>query len=89
MVDVAIRKTEKLSGEVTAPPSKAYTQRMLIAAALSDGTSELSNPLFSEDTEATMRAVTALGARVKANKECWTVEGAKPLKGASAAHRLR
>ena len=64
MVDVIIKKTEKLSGEVCAPPSKSYTQRMLIAAALSNGTSKISNPLLSEDTEATLRAITALGAEV-------------------------
>jgi 3-phosphoshikimate 1-carboxyvinyltransferase len=82
MTEVVIRKTEKLKGEVCAPPSKAYTQRMLIAAALSHGTSKISGPLVSDDTEATLRAVTSLGAKVKAAEDCWTVEGAKPLKGA-------
>ncbi len=64
MADVIVKKTEKLSGQVCAPPSKSYTQRMVIAAALSNGTSKVSNPLLSEDTEATLRAVTALGAKV-------------------------
>ena len=64
MTDVTIKKTESLSGEVCAPPSKSYTQRMLIAAALSNGVSKVSNPLLSEDTQATLRAVTALGANV-------------------------
>jgi 3-phosphoshikimate 1-carboxyvinyltransferase len=82
MTDVVIRKAERLKGEVCAPPSKAYTQRMLIAAALSHGTSKISGPLVSDDTEATLRAVTSLGAKVKAAKDCWTVEGAQPLKGA-------
>src|SRR3972149_3748041 len=82
MTDVVIRRTEKLSGEVCAPPSKAYTQRMLIAAALSLGTSKISGPLFSDDTEATLRAVKALGAKVEVARECWTVEGATQLKGA-------
>jgi 3-phosphoshikimate 1-carboxyvinyltransferase len=82
MTDVVIRRTEKLSGEVSAPPSKAYTQRMLIAAALSLGTSKIAGPLVSDDTEATLRAVTALGARVKVAEGCWTVEGATSLKGA-------
>ena len=59
MANVVIRKTERLKGEVCAPPSKAYTQRMLIAAALSSGNSRLSNPLLSEDTEAATRAVKA------------------------------
>jgi 3-phosphoshikimate 1-carboxyvinyltransferase len=82
MADVIVKKTEKLSGQVCAPPSKSYTQRMLIAAALSNGTSKVSNPLLSEDTQATRRAVTALGAKVKAAEGCWTIEGAMPLKGA-------
>src|SRR5665647_112037 len=82
MTDVIIRKTEKLKGDLCAPPSKAYTQRMLIAAALSNGVSKLSNPLISEDTEATLRAVKALGAKVQETENCWNVEGASPLKGA-------
>jgi 3-phosphoshikimate 1-carboxyvinyltransferase len=82
MADVTIRKTQRLSGKVSAPPSKSYTQRMLIAAALSLGQSAISNPLLSEDTEATLRAVTALGAKVKIGDGCWTVEGANPLSGA-------
>jgi 3-phosphoshikimate 1-carboxyvinyltransferase len=82
MTDVVVRKAERLKGEVCAPPSKAYTQRMLIAAALSHGTSQISGPLLSDDTEATLRAVTSIGAEVKAAEVCWTVEGAQPLKGA-------
>src|SRR5208283_1530900 len=82
MADVTIKKTEELNGEVCAPPSKSYTQRMLIAAALSNGTSKISNPLLSEDTEATLRAVTALGAEVILEEGCWTVTGAVPLKNA-------
>lgn len=80
MTDVIVRKAERLKGEVCAPPSKAYTQRMLIAAALSHGTSKISNPLVSDDTEATLRAVTALNAKVKETENCWRVEGAQPLK---------
>ncbi len=82
MTEVTIKKTEKLSGQVCAPSSKSYTQRMVIAAALSHGISKISNPLLSEDTEATLRAVTALGAKVKASEGCWTIQGTLPLKGA-------
>jgi 3-phosphoshikimate 1-carboxyvinyltransferase len=81
MTDVIIRKTERLAGKVCAPPSKAYTQRMLIAAALSHGTSRISGPLASDDTEATLRAVRGLGAKVTGARDCWTVEGS-PVKGA-------
>ena len=82
MTDVVVRRTARLKGEVCAPPSKAYTQRMLIAAALSSGTSKISGPLVSGDTEATLRAVEALGTKVKAAENCWSVEGVLPLKGA-------
>ncbi len=82
MVNVTIRKTPKLSGQVCASPSKSYTQRMVIAAAFANGVSKVSNPLLSEDTEATLRAVTSLGAKVSASEGCWTVKGAVPLNGA-------
>ena len=82
MTDVLVKKTEKLIGQVCAPPSKSYTQRMVIAAALANGISKVSNPLLSEDTEATLRAVTALGAIITIAEDCWTIKGAIPLKGA-------
>jgi 3-phosphoshikimate 1-carboxyvinyltransferase len=81
LTDVIIKTTPRIEGEVCAPPSKAYTQRMLIAAALAQGTSKISNPLISEDIEATLRAVKALGAKVTAAENCWTVTGAKPIRG--------
>ena len=80
MVDVIVKRTGKLSGQVCASPSKSYTQRMVIAAALANGASKVSNPLLSEDTEATLRAVTALGAKVKVVEGCWAIEGTMPLK---------
>jgi 3-phosphoshikimate 1-carboxyvinyltransferase len=82
MADVIIKKTAKLNGEICAPPSKSYTQRLLISAALSNGTSKVSNPLLSEDTEATMRAITALGAKTQLAEDCWTVTGANPIENA-------
>jgi 3-phosphoshikimate 1-carboxyvinyltransferase len=82
MTEVIIKKAERLEGKVCAPPSKAYTQRMLVAAALSQGTSKISCPLISDDTKAALRAVKALGAKVTVTRGCWTVEGAQPLRGA-------
>ena len=82
MADVTIKPAQRLNGQVCAPPSKSYTQRMLIAAFLADGTSKVSNPLLSEDTQATLRAVAALGARVKTAPGCWTIHGTKTLRGA-------
>ena len=82
MVEVIVKKTGNLSGQVCASPSKSYTQRMVIAAALANGVSKVSNPLLSEDTEATLRAVTALGAKVKVAESCWTIKGTARLKSA-------
>jgi 3-phosphoshikimate 1-carboxyvinyltransferase len=82
MIDVTIKKTEKLNGEVCASPSKSFTQRMLLAAALSPGAAKVSNPLIADDTEATLRAVTALGAKVARSEGCWTVTGASELQSA-------
>jgi len=81
MVEVIVKKTERLSGQVCAPPSKSYTQRMVLAAALSNGASKISNPLLSEDTEATLRAIKALGVKIKTAEGCWTIKGTASLKG--------
>ena len=52
---------KKLSGAVTPPPSKSQAHRLLIATALAEGTSTLHNIARSQDIEATLRCVTALG----------------------------
>ncbi len=78
MIDVIIKKTGALSGELFAPPSKSYTQRMLIASSLSLGISRISGPLISDDTEATMRAVKAIGAKIDVEKGSWIIRGTSP-----------
>lgn len=83
MTNVTLKKTLTLKGEVCAPPSKAYTQRMLIAAALSQGASKVANPLLSQDTEATLRSVRALGAKITLASDCWTVEGTASIQGST------
>lgn len=55
----------KLSGSVTPPPSKSIVHRLLIAAALSGGISTLENIDFSEDIEATLRCLRAMGVGVE------------------------
>ena len=58
-----IRITPKqLSGSVTPPPSKSMAHRLIIAAALSSGTSTIENIAFSKDISATLRCIEALGA---------------------------
>jgi len=52
-------------GSVKVPPSKSYTHRAIIMAALSGGKCVIRNPLISFDTKATAEAVRSMGASVK------------------------
>ena len=54
----------KLSGTVTVPPSKSMAHRMLICAALADKPTDLICPESSEDIEATVGCLCALGADI-------------------------
>ena len=79
-MDVTVENTDHLEGVVSAPPSKAYSHRMLIAASLSNGTSKIFNPLVSDDTQATLEAIKALGAQTELHKNYWTIHGQETLK---------
>jgi 3-phosphoshikimate 1-carboxyvinyltransferase len=50
---------------MTAPPSKSYTHRALIAGALAEGTTTVLGPLDAEDTRLTAEALMLLGVKVK------------------------
>ena len=56
-----------ISGTVHAPASKSETHREFILSALACGTSVIKNPLESADTKATLRGISALGAKVERN----------------------
>lgn len=53
----------RLSGTVTPPASKSMAHRYVIAASLAAGVSTIRNLAFSEDVEATLRCMQALGAK--------------------------
>ncbi len=55
----------RLSGSITAPPSKSISHRALICAALADGESVISNLAFSQDILATIDALSAIGAKLE------------------------
>lgn len=54
----------KLHGDILAPPSKSMAHRAIIAAALADGNSTVSNIELSDDIMSTIEAVKQLGAEV-------------------------
>jgi 3-phosphoshikimate 1-carboxyvinyltransferase len=78
-MEVVVGKTTRLEGVVSAPPSKAYTHRMLVASSLSKGTSKILHPLDSDDTRATLRAIEAIGARTQLLENLWTIHGQEKL----------
>ena len=62
-------RASSVSGVVRAPPSKSYTHRALLLAALSGGPCRVTRPLMSEDTEATVSGVEAFGADVRREED--------------------
>lgn len=65
----------RLSGVVTPPPSKSLAHRWILAASLAAGVSTIKNLAFSEDIEATLRCMEALGARWETAEDGLRVTG--------------
>lgn len=65
----------KLNGTVNIPSSKSMTHRVLISAALAEGTSVISNVTFSKDIYATIDALKAAGAEISVSGNVVTVKG--------------
>jgi len=71
-----IQRTDgPLEATFRAPPSKSVTHRALVAAALASGPSTIVGPLDAEDTRVTLKALGALGFRVRAGDSGWEVHG--------------
>ncbi len=61
-------KRSTLNGEIIAPPSKSYTHRAITIASLAKR-SEISYPLISGDTRATISVAQCLGATIEVEHE--------------------
>lgn len=62
---LAIKTKKWIDAVIEAPPSKSYTQRALVVAALANGKSVIKNPLFSEDTEYMITALNQFGVNIE------------------------
>ncbi|MFA7199420.1 MAG: 3-phosphoshikimate 1-carboxyvinyltransferase [Methanoculleus sp.] len=62
---VRVSRTGPVDATFSAPPSKSYTHRALIAGALASGRSRIAGPLRAADTELTARALESLGVPVE------------------------
>ncbi len=63
-----------IHGTLNAPPSKSYTHRAIVMASLAKS-SRVVNPLYSEDTYATMQACEAIGAVINPLTDALLIEG--------------
>lgn len=68
-----------LNGEVTVPPSKSVAHRMIIAAALADGVSTISNLSRSKDILATIDCMKAFGADIKLDGDTAVITGIRSV----------
>ena len=59
-----IPKTGALDATVTVPPSKSYSVRALLLAAMSEGTTTVTNSLDSDDTRYALEALRTIGFEV-------------------------
>lgn len=70
----------KLRGKLRIPPSKSITHRAIICAALADGKSELKNIAYSDDINATIKAMESLGANFEKSEDKLIVYGNEAFK---------
>ncbi|MEE8420284.1 MAG: 3-phosphoshikimate 1-carboxyvinyltransferase [Dehalococcoidales bacterium] len=71
---IVIEKS-RIAGRISAPPSKSYTIRALMCAALAGGESEIRHPLTAEDTVAAADVLREIGIATRREKESWRVSG--------------
>ncbi len=71
---VSIHRSQ-VKGRVSAPPSKSYTIRGLMCAALADGESEIIHPLVSDDTKAAVNVLRQVGIHIHEREGHWQVSG--------------
>jgi 3-phosphoshikimate 1-carboxyvinyltransferase len=60
-----ILRESDLKGTLEAVPSKSYTHRAIICAALAEGRSEIIRPLYCDDTNTTQKLASLMGAKIK------------------------
>ncbi|AWB45200.1 3-phosphoshikimate 1-carboxyvinyltransferase [Paenibacillus sp. CAA11] len=74
-MDLIVKPTSELSGEIQALSSKNYTTRYLLVAALAEGTSTVYYPAHSEDSDALRRCIRDLGAVIEEDDEKIVITG--------------
>src|SRR5206468_6189807 len=60
----AIRRVPRVNAAVTAPPSKSYSVRALLLAAMSSGSTTITNCLDADDTRYALEALRTIGFQI-------------------------
>ena len=68
-------KRSTLRGNVGIPGSKSHTIRAVALGSLASGTSRITAPLESADTQAAVAAYRRLGAQIQCGREEWVITG--------------
>jgi len=66
-MNIKIKPSNGLKGDIIAPGSKSYSHRAFIAASLSEGISKIKNPLISGDVIVTIKILEKLGIKIVKN----------------------
>lgn len=77
-VNIIVEKTPELVGTIKAPPSKSYTHRAIMVGSV-NGICRIINPLYSDDTLATIYAWRKLGAVIKKGLRSLRIRGCNGL----------
>lgn len=77
-MDMIVEKG-RAAGSVTLPSSKSIAHRLLINAALTDGTTVVKNVSLNEDIKATADCLEAMGAEIEINGGSITVSGTEKM----------
>ena len=72
-----IIKANRLTGEVSPPPSKSILHRYIIGSSLAKGISKIENISFSNDIIATIEAMKKLGAKIEKKNNFLLIDGSK------------
>lgn len=75
---VIIRRRSPIDAHFLAPPSKPETQRAMFLATLAEGTSTITSPLVSRETEAMATACRMLGAAIEPEAGGLAIAGLGP-----------
>ncbi|GAH90046.1 unnamed protein product, partial [marine sediment metagenome] len=74
-MDIIVRPTERLSGEIEPQPSKLHTQFASALALLAEGKSVIEHPLRVKDSYVMLQVAEAMGATVKRTQDRWSIWG--------------